>query len=102
MSLWSTTSLVDKEIDKSKDVEFFDESLSVPYSYLHNPYPSRKPSETHMEKASRLLNEGKVIKAPDGNPKTRWVLSDTTSSPHVITTSIQKLTQLDTLLTSNV
>ena len=40
-----------------------------------------------MEKASRLLNEGKVIKAPDGNPKTRWVSSDTTSSPHVITTS---------------
>lgn len=38
-------------------------------------------------KASRLLNEKKVIKAPGGNPKTRWVSSDTASSPHVVTTS---------------
>ena len=85
MSLWSTTSLVDKEIEKSKDVDFTDENLSVPYTSITHILPESlvKPI---WKKASRLLNEGKVIKAPDGNPKTRWVSSDTTSSPHVITT----------------
>jgi len=28
-----------------------------------------------------------VIKAPEKNPTTRWVSSDTQSSPHVVTTS---------------
>ena len=86
MSLWSTTSLVDKEIEKSKDADFTDESLSVPYTSITHILPESlvKPI---WKKASHLLNERKVIKAPDGNPKTRWVSSDTTSSPHVITTS---------------
>jgi hypothetical protein len=38
-------------------------------------------------KASSLLSEKKVIRAPDSNPKTRWIASDTASSPHVVTTS---------------
>ena len=42
--------------------------------------------EAIWTKASRLLSENKVIKPPDSNPKTRWVASDTASSPHVVTT----------------
>ena len=40
-----------------------------------------------MEKPSHLLCAKKVIKAPDPNPKTRWVASDTSSCPHVATTT---------------
>jgi hypothetical protein len=42
--------------------------------------------EAMWTKASRLLTEKKVIKPPDPNPKTRWVVSDTALSPHVVTT----------------
>ena len=38
------------------------------------------------KKASHLLSEKKVIKALDSTLKTRWVASDTGSSPHVVTT----------------
>ena len=33
-----------------------------------------------------MLTEKKVIKPPDSNPKTRWVVSDTAPTPHVVTT----------------
>ena len=39
MSLWSTTSLVDKEIEKSKDADFIDKSLSVPYTSITHILP---------------------------------------------------------------
>ena len=38
-------------------------------------------------KASQLLSEGKVVKAPGSNPKIRWVSSESSVSPHVVTTS---------------
>ena len=38
-------------------------------------------------KASQLLKGKKVIKAPDSNPKTRWVASDTSASLHVVMTT---------------
>ena len=38
-------------------------------------------------KASRLLNDKKVIRASNSNPKTRWFSSETSSSPHVVTTA---------------
>ena len=61
-------------------------ALSVPHTSL-----TEILSDAHVKamwkKATKLLNENKVIKAPDSNPKTRWIASDTTMSPHVVTTS---------------
>ena len=85
-SLLSTTSLVDNRLEKSRDADFIDDSLSVPYTSVTHIL-SESLMKLMWKKASRLLNEKKVIKAPGGNPKTRWVSSDTASSPHVVTTS---------------
>ena len=60
-------------------------SLSMPYTIL-TEILSDGQLEAMWTKASRLLTEKKVIKPPDPNPKTRWVVSDTASSPHVVTT----------------
>ena len=60
-------------------------SLSVPYTSLIGIL-SDGQLEAMWTKASRLLTEKKVLKPPDSNPKTRWVVSDTASSPHVVTT----------------
>lgn len=43
--------------------------------------------ESLWSKASRLLNDGKVVKAPGSCSKTRWVASDSSASPHVVTLS---------------
>ena len=50
-------------------------NLSVPFSSLRTIL-SDGQLEAMWKKASRLLNEKKVIKAPDSNPKTRWVARD--------------------------
>ena len=63
-------------------------SLSMPYTSLTDSgILSSGHAEAMWKKASKLLNDLKVIKAPDDNPKTRWVSSDKGSSPHVVTTS---------------
>ena len=60
-------------------------SLSLPYTILTGIL-SVGQLEAIWIKASRLLTEKKVIKPPDSNPKTRWVVSDTAPTPHVVTT----------------
>ena len=56
-SLWSTTSPADKRIKKSKDPDFIDERLSVPYTSLTHILSE---SLMKLKKVSRLLNEKKV------------------------------------------
>ena len=60
--------------------------LSVPFTSLCCALFSTQ-LEAMWRKASRLLLDKKVIKPPHSNPKTRWVVSDTDSSPHVVTTT---------------
>ena len=60
-------------------------SLSVPYTFLTGVL-SDGQLEAMWTKASRLLTEKKVFKPPDSNPRMRWVVSDTASSSHVVTT----------------
>ena len=40
-----------------------------------------------MGKSITFIDGKKVVKPPDSNPKTRWVVSDTAPSPHVVTTT---------------
>ena len=61
-------------------------TLSVPYTTLSGIL-SDGQLKAMWAKASRLLTEKKVVKPPDSNPKTRWVVSDTAPSPHVVTTT---------------
>ena len=76
-------------------------SLSMPYTSLTDSgMLSSGHAEAMWRKASKLLNDQKVIKAPDDNPKTRWVSSDKGSSPHVVTTS--KSNPKNTSVTNNV
>ena len=63
-------------------------SLSMPHTSLtDHGILSSGHAIAMWKKASKLLENHKVVKAPDGNPKTRWVSSDKGSSPHVVTTS---------------
>lgn len=59
--------------------------LSVPISSVEGLLSSGE-LESLWTKASRLLSENKVLVAPNSNPKTWWVASET-SSPHVVTVS---------------
>lgn len=58
-------------------------NITLPYSLLSGTLSDGQLKAMWM-KASRLMSEKKVIKAPDSNPKTRWVSSDSSSSPHVV------------------
>ena len=60
--------------------------LSVPFATVKDVL-SEKQAQNKWKKASHLLNDKKVIRAPDSNPKIRWVSSETSSSPHVVTTA---------------
>ena len=64
----------------------FEDDLSVSYTTIENAL-SEGQAQTIWRKAIRLLRENKVIKAPNSNPKTRWVSSDTSISPHVVSTT---------------
>jgi len=64
----------------------YDNCLSVPYTSVTHFLPEGL-AMTIWKKALLLLKDEKVIKAPDKNPTTRWVSSDTQSSPHAVTTS---------------
>ena len=63
----------------------FTSHLSLPHSYLSGVLSTGELTSI-WSKSERLLSEGKVVKAPaSSNPKTQWVASDSTASPHVVT-----------------
>lgn len=61
-------------------------ALSIPYESVVGTL-SDGVLQSMWSKASHLMSEGKVVKAPGLNSKTRWVASDSSASPHVVTTS---------------
>ena len=62
-------------------------NLSIPYTFINNTL-SDGELQSLWSKASRLLSEMKVLKAPgsDGN-NVWWVSSDSSPSPHIVTKS---------------
>ena len=61
-------------------------SLSIPYKSIAGIL-SDGELQSLWSKASRLLSDGKVVQAPGSVSTTRWVASDSSASPHVVTMS---------------
>ena len=59
--------------------------LSMPYTFISAALSSGE-LQSLWSKASRLLNQTKVLKAPSSNENTWWVCSDSSPSPHIIVT----------------
>lgn len=60
--------------------------LSVPYTFI-NTALSTGELQSLWSKASRLLSETKVLKAPSSDGNTWWVCSDSSPLPHIVTKS---------------
>ena len=60
--------------------------LSVPYTFICGTL-SDGELQSLWSKASLLLSEGKVLKAPGSDSNARWVASDSSPLPHIVTKS---------------
>ena len=61
-------------------------NLSISYMFISNTL-SDGELQSLWSKASRLLSEAKVLKAPGSDGNTWWVSSDSSPSPHIVTKS---------------
>ena len=71
-------------LNESQNIDESGRNLSIPYMFISNTL-SDGELQSLWSKASRLLSEMKVLKAPGSNGNTWWVSSDSSPSPHIVT-----------------
>ena len=69
-------------LNESQNVDESRRDLSIPYIFVSNTL-SKGELQSLWTKASRLLGEMKVLKAPGSDGNTWWVSSDSSPLPHV-------------------
>ena len=82
----SDASTMSKSSNNQPSVCEAGQKLSIPYTFISTTL-SDDELQSLWSKASRLLSESKVLKAPGSEENTWWVSSDSSPSPHIVTKS---------------